>query len=68
MGDEELNFTEEEARPWANDPRNQAHRGGAAVGIVIVCILILVTLIVAASSGHSKSDGSQINIGTLFVL
>ena len=24
MGDEELNFTEEEARSWADDPRNQA--------------------------------------------
>lgn len=67
MGDEELNFTEEEARFWAGDSRNQAHKSGALVSVIIVCVLILVTLIVAASSGRSTSDGSQTHIGALFV-
>jgi hypothetical protein len=60
MGDEELNFTEEEAQCWADDPRNQPRNNGSAVGIVVVCVLLLVAFIafvLATGSGRSKSDG-----------
>jgi hypothetical protein len=57
MGDEELNFTEEEAREWAADPRNQAPRGSGLIGIVIACILVIVgfiaSLLVGSTSNHS---------------
>jgi hypothetical protein len=60
MGDEELNFTEEEARGWADDPRNQAHEGRAVVGVLTFCVLLLVALIalvLAKSPDASKSEG-----------
>jgi len=66
MGDEELNFTEEEARCWADDPRNQARKFDAAVGIAAICVLFLVALIavvLAASSGRPKSDGGAAHGG-----
>jgi len=50
VGDDELNFTEEEARCWASDPDNQPHDGGrfalglAAVLMIIIAVLIIVWL------------------------
>ncbi len=70
MGDEELNFTEKEARCWADDPRNQAPKSGALASIVVVCVLlviILVAVIATKSSDRSTTDGSQIHVGVLFV-
>ncbi|MFB3826708.1 MAG: hypothetical protein ACE15B_08055 [Bryobacteraceae bacterium] len=55
MGDEELNFTEEEARCWADDPRNQAQEGSAlgsrlaAVLLLTIASLILIWLAYAAT-------------------
>jgi hypothetical protein len=60
MGDEELNFTEEEARCWADDPRNQPRDNQKTLGIVAICALLLVAFIafvLATGSGRSKSDG-----------
>lgn len=55
MGDEELNFTEEEARIWAGDQRNQAQDGRIFARRLFLCFLLvmLVLLIVwlANSSG-----------------
>ncbi len=60
MGDEELNFTDEEARCWADDPRNQPHDDRAMVGALAVCVLLIVALIalvLAKSPDPSKTDG-----------
>jgi hypothetical protein len=60
MGDEELNFTEEEASGWASDPRNQAHDQGSLVRAILVCCLILIGIIAwLANSGASiqENDG-----------
>ena len=59
-GYEELNFTEDEARCWADDPRNQARDNRGTLGMVLVCALLLIALIalvLATGSGRSKSDG-----------
>ncbi len=63
MGDEELNFTEEEARYWADDPRNQAQEGrtlsrALAVWFLLV-IAALVFLSLVASNGIPREPGSQ---------
>jgi hypothetical protein len=68
MGDEELNFTEEEAQCWATDSRNQAQKGAGLTGIVIGCILFLVAVVammVGGTSAGSTSDGGQIHVGVL---
>lgn len=44
-GDEELNFTEDEARGWAHDPRNQEPRYRWALPLAIAAILGLVVLL-----------------------
>ncbi len=55
MGDEELNFTESEARCWAGDPRNQATRvslfRSALLVIVVFGIALLMVAWLANSSG-----------------
>ncbi len=59
MGDDELNFTEEEARCWADDPRNQAQPGHAiarhlAIWLFVLMIaLILMCLANSAAQNHS---------------
>ena len=70
MGDEELNFTEEEARSWADDPRNQAPKSGPLGSIILVSVLLLIfliALIAPKSSGRSTSDDGPIHIEVLFV-
>ena len=70
MGDEELNFTEEEARSWADDPRNQAPKSGVLAVIIDGCVLlviVLVAVITGMSSGRSTSDAGRIHVGVLFV-
>jgi len=72
MGDEELNFTEEEARIWADDPRNQAPKsGGLLASVIVACVLLLIVLIAAIASkipSGSNADAGQIHVGVLFVL
>ncbi len=63
MGDDELNFTEEEAQCWANDPRNQACRMGAVARRALTWFLLLVGIIAVvwlAGSGRSMPlDGNR---------
>jgi hypothetical protein len=71
MGDDELNFTDQEADCWADDPRNQAPTAATRLGILIACILILVaivTIVAASNSGESRSDVGDTQIGMLLVL
>ena len=70
MGDEELNFTEDEAQCWADDPRNQAPKSGPVAALIAVCVLlvmVLLALIAATGSDRSTSDASPVHAGTLFV-
>jgi len=70
MGDGELNFTEDEARCWADDPRNQACDNRGTVGIVVICVLLLVAFIafvLATGPGRSKSDGGVAHGGETHV-
>ncbi len=46
MGDEELNFTEEEARSWAGDPRNQPTESERLARVPVACILLVVAIII----------------------
>jgi hypothetical protein len=46
MGDEELNFTEEEAQCWADDPRNQAQPGQALSRPFAVCLLLVIAVLI----------------------
>jgi hypothetical protein len=58
MGDEELNFTEDEARCWADDPRNQPYADSGWLLLVIVCIAFVVALIgFALAQGSRSRDG-----------
>lgn len=51
MGDDELNFTEEEAQDWADDPRNQAQdwdapaRLFALSALSVMAVLIFIWLV-----------------------
>lgn len=70
MGDEELNFTEEEAQCWADDPRNQAQNSGAMAAVLLACILFLIALVTIAlvnNSGSSTSHGSETQAGVPLV-
>jgi hypothetical protein len=58
MGDEELNFTEDEARCWENDPCNQRNRRNLAWPAFIILVLFGIALVAiawAASSGGPES-------------
>lgn len=46
MGDEELNFTEEESRIWADDPDNQAQDGRIFVRRLIWCFLLVTAVLI----------------------
>jgi hypothetical protein len=70
MGDEELNFTEEEAQSWADDPRNQPQNIGLRVGILIACVVLLIVLVIIGlinNFGGSTSRGGETQIGVLLV-
>jgi hypothetical protein len=70
MGDDQLNFTEEEAQSWADDPRNQAPKTGLCATLIVGCILLLILLVAVTagtSSGGSTSDGGAIHAGVLIV-
>lgn len=57
MGDDELNFTEEEARCWADDPHNQAQDWGAperALAVSLVLVVFVLILIWLASIPSSQ--------------
>ncbi len=45
MGDEELNFTEEEARCWADDPRNQGQEAEPFMHAFVICCLLVITIL-----------------------
>jgi hypothetical protein len=51
MGDDELNFTEEEARDWADDPRNlpqdwsKPEQAFALSAILVIAVLVLMWLL-----------------------
>jgi hypothetical protein len=45
MGDEELNFTPEEAKGWAHDPRNQEPRYRWVLPLIMAAILGLIVLL-----------------------
>lgn len=65
MGDEELNFTEDEARCWADDPRNQASRKNLVWSAVLVLVLFGIALIAVAwlaSSGAPESHGPALSL------
>ncbi len=60
MGDEELNFTEEEARCWADDPRNQAPKVDSPWHPLVIFFLMMVAtavLIWAAGSRLLEPEG-----------
>jgi hypothetical protein len=60
MGDDELNFTEEEAASWKDDPQNQAHSLSAVATSVLACVLLLaamIALVLAAGLGSSGANG-----------
>ena len=47
MGDDELNFTDEEARVWASDPDNQPNDGGRfALGLAVVLVIVIAVLVI----------------------
>jgi type VI protein secretion system component VasF len=46
MGDEELNFSEEEAKCWADDPRNQAQQGLTLSHPLAFCLLTVIATVV----------------------
>ncbi len=62
MGNEELNFTEDEACCWADDPRNQpARHKPLPLTILILALLIGAALIVFAwleNSGTREPHGA----------
>lgn len=71
MGDEELNFTEEEAREWAGDPRNQAQDGKVLVRRLLLCfllvsaVLLIVWLTSSAGFQHQAAMRTQSGVSPL---
>ncbi len=66
MGDEELNFTEEEARPWVDDPQNQPSKSsylGAVIAGCIWLLLLIVALIAKTGPVETPSDAGQLPAG-----
>lgn len=62
MGDEELNFTEEEARCWADDARNQPEKGGKLLRPLTVCFLLVIAvlLIIWLTSSPAFQDQAAV--------
>ncbi len=61
MGDEELNFTEEEARCWADDPRNQAQEGGALGSRLAVCLLLTVASLILIWLAYASTARDRVS-------
>jgi hypothetical protein len=53
MGDDELNFTPEEAKGWAHDPHNQEPRYRWVLPLVMAAILGLIVLLAIFGEGFS---------------
>jgi hypothetical protein len=73
MGDEELNFTEEEAQCWANDACNQAEEGRALSRSFVVCALLVIAALVflwlaTFSGGRQPSPGAQLISGVVLLI
>lgn len=66
MGDEELNFTDEEARCWADDPHNQAQEDRTFVRAVLVSLILVISIVIVAflaSLRESKSGVEPSRVG-----
>ncbi|HUB34188.1 MAG TPA: hypothetical protein VMA31_14200 [Bryobacteraceae bacterium] len=62
MGDDELNFTEEEAASWKDDPRNQAHGLSAVTSSALACVLLLAAMIaLVLVAGFASSGREDVN-------
>lgn len=61
VGNDELNFTEEEARCWADDPRNQAQPGHAiARYFAIWLFVLLIALVLMCLANLAVREGSAV--------
>jgi hypothetical protein len=70
LGDDELNFTEDEARCWASDPNNQPHDGGRfALGLaaVLMIVIAVLTIVWLANSPGPAVPASGEAVGRPFV-
>ncbi len=66
MGDDELNFTEEEADIWASDPDNQPNDGGRfALGLAVVLVIVIAVLVIVwlANSPAAQTGGATQMMG-----
>lgn len=64
MGDDELNFTEEESRDWESDPRNQAQQPAMiARPLAVFFLLVAAALIIVwlASRANVESRPPALN-------
>jgi hypothetical protein len=71
MGDDELNFTEEEARSWSGDPRNQPAESErltkvpVAYILLVVAIIIFVLLLGFSAVQHQSAAGPVVGASTV---
>ncbi len=59
MGDDELNFTADEAAEWASDPRNQAHKDAIIWPIIVMLLVVCVILLLIMLSWPATPSGLQ---------
>ncbi len=70
MGDDELNFTGEEARCWADDPHNQAHNDPVLLRAILTSLLVLIAFVILAFVASLRDSGpgpEQTHSGLLVV-
>lgn len=65
MGDDELNFTEEEAQVWADDPRNQPQdwstpEHALALSVVLVIAVLIVIWLISIPVQHPSQPVSEL--------
>jgi len=67
MGDDELNFTDDEARCWADDPRNQPRKEHALLHVLVLSFLLLSALVMLGLLGaqHNSPPDTQGQIGSV---
>jgi hypothetical protein len=68
MGDDELNFTEEETRCWADDPYNQAPPAESALrpfAVFVLALIAIVTVLWVASSSVPEQQAAQPGSGAV---